>query len=572
MEVYGPRSIVCFYADGNTKYYAMSINAIQSFLSNSTIPYVGILVPNEAIRLEVSSKLSSEDMSRVRFKMTSAEPHLAAWNPTQHKLDIALFADDFDYVFWMDADTITVANVDYFFKEFVSTSYKFWFIPDHSLADSVFVDNWKSTFQVSPFVPQACFMGFKSSILKQFFDIWKSKWQQWIFPSPFNRFPDPRPHFPGSEFCTEQYALGNSIEQFEAENKSAREDIFVISRTTLPLMVQYELIRQIDPDNFASAATETSSSAYYLSSAPMVSPTTIMENGLRAIHVDNILSGSVIHTFGVNNAVILGLYFDSQLAMTDELRNNLLEDVRSKTGSRLTHHLLKAFEDDRWKDVDLYIRQGSVRVHKSVIEVLCPKLLESTYDVETSLDTFTVFLKLVYLQDLDNLATLENITELLSLAFRFEVSELVSGLKLQLWKLTDGSFTLYESYLSKLNPELSPDSCSTGTQDCFSLFDALYEGRNESGDFTIHLEGGSANVRVHKWILCKWPLFEESLAFFEFNSHLLPLDTFQKLVKYYYTEDVSLFSNADCEAIVQNADELKIAYELRNYCFHAWKL
>lgn len=199
-------------------------------------------------------------------------------------------------------------------------------------------------------------------------------------------------------------------------------------------------------------------------------------------------------------------------------------------------------------------------MHKSVIEVLCPKLLESTYDVETSLDTFTVFLKLVYLQDLDNLATLENITELLSLAFRFEVSELVSGLKLQLWKLTDGSFTLYESYLSKLNPELSPDSCSTGTQDCFSLFDALYEGRNESGDFTIHLEGGtlstvffsivydvgSANVRVHKWILCKWPLFEESLAFFEFNSHLLPLDTFQKLVKYYYTEDVSLFSNADC--------------------------
>jgi hypothetical protein len=32
-------------------------------------------------------------------------------------LDIVLFADEYDFVFWMDADTITISNFDFFFKE-----------------------------------------------------------------------------------------------------------------------------------------------------------------------------------------------------------------------------------------------------------------------------------------------------------------------------------------------------------------------------------------------------------------------------------------------------------------------
>jgi len=227
------RSIVCFYADGKSKYYEMAKFAVLSFLKHSTIPSVGILVPGAEVQKQLELFIPIEFQPRVHFKFLSVEPHLAHWNPTQHKLDIALFSDEFDFIFWMDSDTFTISNIDNFFQEVHNSNHKLWFIPDHSLADPIFCENWKQIFSVSPFVPQACFMGFSSVIIKLFFETWKSKWQQWIFPSPFTSHPDPRPHFNGSEFCIEQYALGNCIEQFERDSLSVRSDIFVISRTVL---------------------------------------------------------------------------------------------------------------------------------------------------------------------------------------------------------------------------------------------------------------------------------------------------------------------------------------------------
>ena len=49
------KSIVCFYADGKTKYYEMTKYAVVSFLKNSTIPSVGILVPNLEIKKELET-------------------------------------------------------------------------------------------------------------------------------------------------------------------------------------------------------------------------------------------------------------------------------------------------------------------------------------------------------------------------------------------------------------------------------------------------------------------------------------------------------------------------------------
>jgi hypothetical protein len=56
-------------------------------------------------------------------------------------------------------------------------------VQDHSLADMEFISNWKNTFLVAPFVPQACFMGFKSSIIRQFFEIWKRYFLSFLFSS-----------------------------------------------------------------------------------------------------------------------------------------------------------------------------------------------------------------------------------------------------------------------------------------------------------------------------------------------------------------------------------------------------
>jgi hypothetical protein len=117
--------------------------------------------------------------------------------------------------------------------------------------------------------------------------------------------------------------------------------------------------------------------------------------------------------------------------------------------------------------------------------------LEPTYDIDSPLDVFVVFLKLLYLFDIDGLVTLQNIIEILSLASRFELTELISRLKLRLWKLTNGSFPLYESYLSTLNLEISTElPINAAIMSSLFLFDTLYEQRSKSGDFNIYLDIG----------------------------------------------------------------------------------
>jgi len=74
-------------------------------------------------------------------------------------------------------------------------------------------------------------MGFKRSIIGSFFAEWKETWRQWIEPHPFANFPNPLPQFPGSAFCTEQYALGMVL-----EGSLIREDeIYLVRRLTFPL-------------------------------------------------------------------------------------------------------------------------------------------------------------------------------------------------------------------------------------------------------------------------------------------------------------------------------------------------
>ena len=83
--------------------------------------------------------------------------------------------------------------------------------------DKDFLERWKSAGLAETLVPQACFMGFKACIIKDFFKLWQSHWNKWITPKPFAEIPDPRPNFIGSAFCCEQYALGCALAEFTSK-------------------------------------------------------------------------------------------------------------------------------------------------------------------------------------------------------------------------------------------------------------------------------------------------------------------------------------------------------------------
>jgi hypothetical protein len=688
------KSVVCFYADGKTKYHEMTKNAVISFLKHSTIPSVGVLVPNLEVEKEFRMVVPLEFSSRVHYKNTSLEPHLAHWNPTQYKLDIALFADEFDFIFWMDADTFTISNIDPFFQEVHNSNYKMWFIPDHSLEDPVFCSNWKETFAISPFVPQACFMGFSSVIIKVFFEIWKSKWQQWIFPSPFVSHPDPRPHFNGSEFCIEQYALGNTIEQFERDSYSSRQEIFIIPRTVLivtspdnnnttqnnnnnnrneeiqhfstsntsypftrnsslpllsslsvsssyfachfspsqlnisPSLLSHLSLLQLSPSLISLLTSSTTSTVSSLSLNSTITMQVYQEllqfqqrqqSQPQVFIVDNVLSGSFIHTFGVNYQSIRDGFF-SDFQISESLRNEILKDFSKQREHRLKMRLNQLFENDLGKDHRIYLNSGVLFVHSPIIQIQCPKLLESSSveDVDSNVNNFQIFLKLIYMCDVeDDSIDISNIIELILLSIKFGMRILSDILKLKLWNLCDGNLEFYTKHIHSLpyfykndntntstpsshsshnpyynnphysaeptnnNPHFSAEPtnnnphCTNTSEPAFSatsLFEELFLLKETTADFSICLTSNE-EIKVHKWVLSQWDFFTEKIISFNYEyENEIPVSTFKKLVQYYYTDDVSIFNFDDCTAIIEKADYFMIDSSLRNYCYHFLRL
>lgn len=205
-------TIVCFFADGTERYTSMTTIALTTFLSSTPGAWAGILTHDRLTRDKIMASVPPEHHYRVRHQYTSPTPHFQNWNPTQYKLDIEKFADEFDTIFWMDSDTITTRDLRRFLLDFVESAAAFYFVRDHVNFEEKFRSRWIQ--QISPefpMIPQACIMGFKSSVIREFFQIWKAEWESWITPHPFSRFPDPNPEFPGSAFCIEQYSLGTAL-------------------------------------------------------------------------------------------------------------------------------------------------------------------------------------------------------------------------------------------------------------------------------------------------------------------------------------------------------------------------
>jgi len=220
--------VVCFLFDGSEKYNRMTLNAVNSFLSTTPLIKVGLLFPNGYDESQVVSQLTDPTRAAVR----RYQHHFQNWNPTQHKLDIIKFSDQFSTIFWLDSDAIVYHDLTELLLKFHVSPCKVAFMKDHVCYNPQFLNVWLDWRKISdPFIPQASFMGFKKEIMPSFFAAWKDTWRQWIEPVPFANFPNPVPSFPGSAFCTEQYALGMILES----EIVTRADVYELRRITFPL-------------------------------------------------------------------------------------------------------------------------------------------------------------------------------------------------------------------------------------------------------------------------------------------------------------------------------------------------
>ncbi|CAF1286841.1 unnamed protein product [Adineta ricciae] len=239
-----PSTIVCFFADGTERYTTMTINSINSFLASTPNVMVGLLVMNEDTKSLVLNNIGRQYHYRILCKSISSSPILKDWNLTQYKLDIIKFSyDGFEEIYWMDSDTVIYNNMTSSLHDFRSSSQMFYFILDHVMYDTNFMKKWCEQHPLA-MIPQACFMGFKSTVISSFFSLWKQAWIKWIEPQPFSVYQDPNPSFPGSAFCIEQYALGNAVyqflvkENFNTHSTAISNYIKTIARKVIPITVK----------------------------------------------------------------------------------------------------------------------------------------------------------------------------------------------------------------------------------------------------------------------------------------------------------------------------------------------
>lgn len=208
------KTVAVFMYDGTEKYNNMTVNAIKSFLAATHGITVGILVPPSLRQPDWASILGSE--SRGRIDVRQFRQHFTNWNPTQHKLDIELFGDTYDFVLWVDSDTVAFSDVGKLVSDFAKTSCQFALVEDLVTSKPNFQQRWAAatgSTNLKPFVPQTALMLFRKSAFARVFPTWESIWRKWIEPAPFAHYGDPDPAFQGSAFCIEQYALGLALEQ-----------------------------------------------------------------------------------------------------------------------------------------------------------------------------------------------------------------------------------------------------------------------------------------------------------------------------------------------------------------------
>ncbi|KAA6399655.1 MAG: hypothetical protein EZS28_004818 [Streblomastix strix] len=192
----------------------MTLDAINSLQEKSLDAHIGIIIPPGIENFDtIKNRILQSIIQRENIHFVEGQKHFDNWNPTQHKLDMQLFAGQFNPVIWLDSDIFVLKDLLQSAKIFAQSGKWMALLRDHVNNDPAFLSRWEDGAERC-FVPQACYMIFRSDIIKEFFNLWESIWREWIYPSPFFSHPDPAPHFPGSAFCIEQYALAQALRRF----------------------------------------------------------------------------------------------------------------------------------------------------------------------------------------------------------------------------------------------------------------------------------------------------------------------------------------------------------------------
>jgi len=155
--------------------------------------------------------------------------------------------------------------------------------------------------------------------------------------------------------------------------------------------------------------------------------------------IDNVLSGALIHTFGVNYQNVRDRYFHD-FELSESLRKEIVNDYSRQREQRLKTRLNQLYENDYGKDHRIYLNSGILYVHSPIIQIQCPKLLQTTnfddININNLFNNFQIFLKMLYMCDVEEgTIDINNIIDLLKLSIRFEMRILSDILKLKLWNL-----------------------------------------------------------------------------------------------------------------------------------------
>lgn len=227
-----PNPIFCFLYD------PLAFNAIGSVCRQIKNCTIGLIIPGgredggnteaavteeESIRQRVKAVIPEIASARVVVK--HGITRLTNWNKGQYKLDLALFADEFFPVVWMDSTARVLADPTPVITRFFDSAKLFGFLP-HYLANEPQMQAQDDKL----FVPRGYFLLFNSHVLKGFCVLWEEMWREYITPFPFATVPNPAPGLLDSLYLIDQYAMSKAVSRSIASFES---DVYVIPRADL---------------------------------------------------------------------------------------------------------------------------------------------------------------------------------------------------------------------------------------------------------------------------------------------------------------------------------------------------
>ncbi|KAA6374963.1 MAG: hypothetical protein EZS28_029511 [Streblomastix strix] len=142
----------------------MTINALQSLQKHTPRGSIGIVIPPDKNFDQIKELILNSLVNHDKIHFVVGKIHFENWNPTQHKLDICMFCQQFNPVIWIDSDVFVLKDLVPFAESFFESKKAMAVLSDHVNRDQLFVSNWEDG-PDKCFVPQACYMLFRSDMI-----------------------------------------------------------------------------------------------------------------------------------------------------------------------------------------------------------------------------------------------------------------------------------------------------------------------------------------------------------------------------------------------------------------------